>query len=177
MLTIILGIAIVVAMAWYLIATYQSWGSLSIGDILTSLVVGALGVLVSLFILAIVGAFALSGGGERVVAEEKKLSALNTGNEVSGSFFLGSGVIDSEPSYQFIVEREDGGFELDSVAARNVVVYEDATPSTARFVTYDSKYNVWWYFPGEFNLPTGDSSFHIPPGSVVQSDYSVSVSD
>lgn len=106
------------------------------------------------------------------------LKALGNSTSTTGSFFLGSGTIDGEQVFEYVVEREDGGFNLRSIpVSDNVTVYEDATASTATYVEYDHVINESWLAPFPI-LMDGAAvvEFHIPPGSLDQ-EYEISVTD
>ena len=53
------------------------------------------------------------------------LVALINGKGIEGSFFLGSGEIDTEPYYFYYTQESDGGKTLNKIDAGMVRVYED----------------------------------------------------
>lgn len=102
--------------------------------------------------------------------EDTSLRALSTSSEISGSFFLASGSVDEEPVYKYISIREDGGFEFNSVKVSNVVIYEiEGSSAFLRETHYKQKSNLWTIFD-----PPSETSFHVPVGSVQESEYNIS---
>lgn len=100
-----------------------------------------------------------------IESEPTSLKALRTSSESSGSFFLGSGYIDSEHYIYFIAENsESGPFSLESVEASNSLIYEDDS-ATPHVITVTGMIDHWWLAP--FSLPSYESyKFVVPSGSV-----------
>jgi hypothetical protein len=147
------------------------------GDTWTGIFIALFGLVMGPLIafgLLTAGASALPG---EQVTHTTALRALGNDSSISGSFFLGSGVIDEELVYQYIAETDDGGFYLDSVPAHRVVVYENSTADTARMVTYTHEVALWWYVPATVtSFRQYKVEFHIPAGSV-DNTYRISVTD
>lgn len=122
--------------------------------------------------LGVVGIIAGATGKPEVVNTDKApLTALNTGTDISGRFFLGTGSINGEPSFTYVFEQEDGGFQLSSANAIQSSVYEvdDATPHV-EIDNYRLKPNEFWSpMSWMFNI-NYDSiyRFYVPKGSVLQ---------
>lgn len=62
--------------------------------------------------------------GNPVIVREP-LASLDRENTIHGSFVLGSGTIDGQPSYSYYVQTSDGGYKLVSVNANSCIVYKD----------------------------------------------------
>ena len=168
MIAVILGLAV-----WGAVSTWRSEGSFgwTIFVFISSAVICSIP---GFGLLYLVGS--AIPGGERVSVTQE-LAALGNDSTISGSFFLGSGIIDEEQVFQYIAETENGGFYLTSIPAWKVVIYEDATEDSARFVNYIRVRDEWWFSPLPVQLIDGyRDEFHVPPGSVNQ-QYRISVTD
>lgn len=106
------------------------------------------------------------------------LAALNDGKDTRGSFFLGSGTIDSVPSFMFYAEDGDDGYFLRSWDASASRVVE--TSGTPRVVYHCDDYST---VPRPFRWSTkmilddgwgwvdcrhASLTFYVPTGSVRQ---------
>ena len=99
---------------------------------------------------------------------DHKLAALQTADTVNGRFFLGSGYVNGNRTLNYITD-DDGAFRIESAAARNSVVYQDADSPT---VTVHE-----WYLENPWFAPWSFShwhtfTFHVPEGSIL-SDYTI----
>ena len=56
--------------------------------------------------------------------QAKELVSLDRGTEVSGHFVLGSGEVEGKPSYFCYAKNDDGGFQLCSLPAENITLFE-----------------------------------------------------
>ena len=105
------------------------------------------------------------------IKETKKLYALQDGNEVSGSFFLGCGRIDEEMHYAYIV-KEDRGKQIQTleIDTNNIYLNDNADAPTLDIYSKDFKYE-WMYW---FAMPTigYEYVFNIPSGSI---DYEYNI--
>ena len=92
------------------------------------------------------------------------LATLQDNRGIQGSFFLGTGSIDSEPVYFYIKALPNGGFQQDSIPAEHVVVFQDDTQP--RLITYQTWAKTEWLM--WLGLPGGsyESEIHVPPGSI-----------
>lgn len=100
------------------------------------------------------------------------LTALNTGSEVSGRFFLGSGRIDSDSVFSYIYETPEGGYRLDSVYVDQATVYADEeTNPYMTTITWERKPDTFWA-PFTLYGVSDTYEFHIPQGSILV-DYTV----
>lgn len=111
---------------------------------------------------------------QKTGTEVYNLTALETGNQVSGRFFLGSGTVNDNQVFSYLYQDEDGGFRLDSAYASNSVVYEDDSEKPRLEVdNYETVPNPWLSpilpIGGE---STGENKFYVPEGSVL-SNYQV----
>ena len=105
------------------------------------------------------------------VKETKELYALQDSNEISGSFFLGSGRIDEEMHYAYIV-KEDKGKQIQTleIDANKIYLNDNVDTPTLDIYSKDFKYG-WMYW---FAMPRGDCEyvFNIPSGSI---DYKYNI--
>ena len=105
------------------------------------------------------------------IKETKELYALQDNNEISGSFFLGSGRIDEEMYYVYII-KEDKGKQIQTLEIdANEIYFNDSTDTpTLDIYSKDFKYG-WMYW---FAIPRGDCEyvFNIPSGSI---DYKYNI--
>lgn len=106
------------------------------------------------------------------------LAALNDGRKTEGGFFLGSGQIDSVPSFMFYAKDGDGYVLRDWSADSSRVVETDGTPRAVyhcddygsvprpfRWTTKMILDDGWgWIDCGHASV-----TFYVPPGSVKQS--------
>jgi uncharacterized membrane protein len=105
-----------------------------------------------------------------------ELEALGNQSETSGTFFLGSGVIDEEQVFQYLRKAEDGGVTLHTIDADRVVVYEDSV-SGAHMLKNDPYFYDPLWIPWEISSRQSSTiSFHVPDGSI-NSEYRISVTD
>ncbi|MFW6030090.1 MAG: hypothetical protein ACOCRO_07525 [Halanaerobiales bacterium] len=62
-----------------------------------------------------------------VVTNKQPIYALDGTNSIEGSFFLGTGSVNSSMKYYYLV-KEDGGYSVESVPSNRVVIYYSNTP-------------------------------------------------
>lgn len=95
-------------------------------------------------------------------SETRDLQAIKMNDNLRGSFFLGTGSIDGNPSYIFYY-KTGGGYRTDKVQADNVLIIEDNT--TPRIVKITESLPSWLVFGP---LKDWDHSYeiHVPSGSV-----------
>ena len=105
------------------------------------------------------------------IKETKELYALQDGNKISGSFFLGSGRIDEEMHYVYIV-KEDRGKQMQTlkIDTNDIYLNDNVDTPTLDIYSKDFKYG-WMYW---FAMPSGDCEyvFNIPPDSI---DYKYNI--
>lgn len=141
--------------------------------LITGAVVGTL--CWGLFALLVAGGIA-SFTGKTVEAQrfDTQLAALNTGNQVTGRFFLGSGMVKSGQTFTFVYDRGDGGYVLSEVPARDSVVYEDEQSNPhMTTIKYETEPNEFWAPFAIMQNRGVDYEFHIPEGSVLTGNYEV----
>lgn len=134
--------------------------------------------------LGVLTTVALAGGGlglsalvthftqdrTAVMVETTDLRALDTGSDADASFFLGTGYSESGPVYTYLVEREDGGFEMSSIWTGYAVVYQgDYEPRAVKSQERPTS-TLWSILP--LMAPT---RFYVPEGSVQEPSYRVDV--
>jgi hypothetical protein len=92
------------------------------------------------------------------------LSSLNDGTQTNGSFFLGSGYIDSRPVYRYYVENGRGEFRLQSAPAdRAFITYTDSTPEV---VYHQKRSSSTFWSIGIDGDGIQEYEFRVPKGSV-----------
>lgn len=105
------------------------------------------------------------------IKETKALYALQDGSEINGSFFLGSGRIDEEMHYVYVV-KEDRGKQMQTLEIDENEIYlnDNADTPTLDIYSKDFKYR-WMYW---FAMPGIDCEyvFNIPSGSI---DYEYNI--
>lgn len=105
------------------------------------------------------------------IKETKELYALQNNNEISGSFFLGSGRIDEEMYYVYIV-KEDKGKQIQTleIDANEIYLNDSTDTPTLDIHSKDFKYK-WMYW---FAMPKigYEYVFNIPSGSI---DYKYNI--
>lgn len=94
--------------------------------------------------------------------ERVSLAVLQDGTNVTGHFYLTSGVIDSKPTYTFYTKTGDA-YKLENAEASKVVVYQDvATPYLIRQTGCHTE--VEWIF---FCVTDGRvTEIHVPAGTI-----------
>lgn len=95
---------------------------------------------------------------------ETSLVSLADGQGVRGSFFLGSGSVNSKPAYYFYVSTGPGRFKQDYVYADGVEIVEQEGPAKLK------KYDCHWNSTGWQNEETRTDckiEFVVPNGTVV----------
>ena len=91
-----------------------------------------------------------------------ELMALQTKNEISGNFFLGSGTINDEQYFFAYVKYNDGGIRFWKCETYNTWIYEDIINNEIPNVIYTYKNG------GFFSSYFEQYEFHIPKGSILQ---------
>ena len=101
------------------------------------------------------------------IKETKELYALQDGSEISGSFFLGSGRIDEEMYYVYMV-KEDKGKQMKTlkIDANNIYLNDNVDTPTLDIYSKDFKYEwiYWFAMVGTdckyvFNIPSGSIDY------------------
>lgn len=96
---------------------------------------------------------------------------------IHGSFFIGSGSIDSKLKYYFYKKLPDEGYQADSVDAKNAIIYQDEIKQP-----YMDVYGLRFTNQLEnlFAFPTGvwysSYKIHVPPNSITQ-NYKLNLGD
>lgn len=99
---------------------------------------------------------------ERVELQTHQIVALQDNIGVEGSFFLGSGTIDSEPHYTYMIETERG-FKLESVEADEAYIIYDDNP---RIQTKYKSLKYDWMYLIAIKWSSAEYTFYIPEGSI-----------
>lgn len=105
------------------------------------------------------------------IKETKELYALQNSSEIGGSFFLGSGRVDEEMYYIYIV-KEDKGKQMKTlkIDANDIYLNDNVDTPTLDIYSKDFKYE-WMYW---FAMVGTDCKyvFNIPSGSI---DYKYNI--
>lgn len=121
-----------------------------------------MGVLIGFFIWVSFGSAIGIFLPERVELKTQEIIALQDNIGTKGSFFLGSGTIDSEPHYTYMIETEKG-FKLENVEAdESYVIYDDNPRIETRYKSL--KYD--WMYLIAIEWPSAEYTFYIPEGSI-----------
>lgn len=104
----------------------------------------------------------------RVITTNTSIYSLHKQQTIEGGFFLGCGSIDGVMQYVFYADAGGGGFVLQTLPAKDVVIYQDE--SEHPYLKHSAEYNV--------NVETGEIQFtrfgtthnelHVPPGTIIQ---------
>lgn len=131
-----------------------------------SILGGIVGFLVAMFI----GLFAYSGTHD--VSETHKLESIQDNSTVHGSFFLGIGTVDGNPTYSWYEETGPNTFErMDVDASSGRVHYVAADESPHYVVTYEKSDSGFWHTWG-VNVDSGNHEyatgydFYVPKGTI-----------
>lgn len=102
----------------------------------------------------------------------RPLYALSNGSSVSGRFFLGSGYVDQSLTYTYIMQDKDGGYELQTLDASGVEVYQGNYQP--KYVQKFGTVKAGLWFPWDIVDTNETDSFRVPTGTV-DSSYNVDV--
>lgn len=105
--------------------------------------------------------------------EKVEIVALKNRVAVGGSFFLGSGQINSLPYYFFYYKTDDGGVKMGKLLAEDVTIYEEKRSGgylakVDKKQTYEIKGWMKWLVPSILRTESLFQRYaiHIPEGSV-----------
>ena len=165
-------VIICLLISFYFVAQYwmDTWNSIGENIYLTIFIpflgIGT-GLILWLSIGSIIGLFMPTID----IKETKELYALQDSNEISGSFFLGSGRIDEEMHYVYIV-KEDRGKQIQSLEIETNDIYLNDNVDTPTLDIYSKDFKYGWMY--WFAVPRGDCEyvFNIPPDSI---DYKYNI--
>lgn len=121
-----------------------------------------MGVLIGFLIWAALGSAIGIFLPEKVELQTQQIIALQDNIGVEGSFFLGSGAIDSEPHYTYMIETERG-FKLENVEADDSYIIYDNSP---RIETRYKSLKYDWMYLIAIKWPSAEYTFYIPEGSI-----------
>ncbi len=157
MLILILSVLIAALLAWKYATSL--WG-----DIYEWIMGAVLGMLAAGLFIVLSASVLNAVLHQNETTVDKPLAAIQDRSSTHGSFFLGSGTIDSKPQYTFY-EEENGAKVLRSINADGVRVYEGAKHAFIREVTGCS-WEYDWLVPCVANLRVVE--IHVPNGTVKQ---------
>lgn len=107
---------------------------------------------------------------EEYLPTETKIVALKDNVTSKGSFFLGSGSIEGDMTYFYMVQKERG-MKIESISAESAYIVEEDRKDGV-IEEYDFRFKneiIEFWFP---NWGIGDTVIKIPKGSIIQ-NYSV----
>lgn len=95
------------------------------------------------------------------------LIAMRDDTSIHGSFFLGTGRIDSEMCYVYLIDTEKG-MTTKTLKQKDNEVYIKYTDGQPYMEYYGSNHDLW-------RIPEGDSYyiFYLPEGSIVNNIYEI----
>lgn len=108
------------------------------------------------------------------INETYNLAALNDGKSTEGSFFLGSGTVDSVPSFMFYAKDGDGYVLRSWDAASSRVVETEGAPRVVytcddySSVPAPFKWAAYMILEDYVDCEHASVTFYVPPGSVKQ---------
>ena len=105
------------------------------------------------------------------IKETKELYALQDSNEISGSFFLGSGRIDEEMYYVYIV-KEDRGKQMQTLKIETNDIYLNDNVDTPTLDIYSKDFKYRWMYWFAMSIGNCEYVFNIPSGSI---DYEYNI--
>lgn len=168
----ILSLFIVGAIAWLVIWNIRvaikhrrGVGEYDIGHVGATLLPLAAALVLSLFLAVFVNTNpSLRDPSLDEPASVVELRALNTGSEVSGSFFLGSGSIDEERMIFFVADAGGYAYLDERRADRSRIIEHDGTPQMVTVTTWVDNPII-----APFPIKSRDRyDFYVPPGSVLE---------
>lgn len=153
MITILISIIVCFFLAW----TLSDW------DKLQNACFGAVGGLFLGIILTIIIGLFFETTTE--VYSSERIYALQDNNSITGSFFLGSGSVEGDIKYYYLV-AEDGGKFMKSVSADEVIIHDDVSSDSARIdnhrAVFKNKNNMRWGMP----MTLAKNHIYIPSGAI-----------
>ena len=128
------------------ISGFKEWAEYFVVCLFVTAIAGVL----YLFVLMIVTVAFEPGVSYRDAVKETNIYSLRNDSGISGSFFLGSGAIDSYEYYYFYQDHKNSGAMIrGQVRARNTPIYEDnnQTPTLKTYMTVIDDVNRFWAMP------------------------------
>lgn len=166
MFFVCLGIGIIIGI-WLFIAEIRDYGDIGQGFwclFSISVVALILGLLITLFSCGIAEGSPTEPYGE---PETIELIALKDGNEIFGSFFLGSGMINEDQYYYYLIETPKGIQQKNTLVNENVFLHYIENGETPRlvkqFMRTSNKFLLFWTCGADAHI---ESHFYIPKGSL-----------
>ena len=141
-------------------------------SIMATFVSWVIAALLLLLIVSIMLGVANDGVKIESRTEQITMHALSDSSDIHGRFgFLGSGYIDEELTYYYVVQEKDEYgrecFEVESISAKDagiVYIAEGEKPYLLQsYYVYESK-----FFDSIFGEQTGKIYFYVPEGSIVE---------
>ncbi len=127
-----------------------------------------LALIFGMLIALLIGSIATACGAETEILtqETRNLYALADGDDIHGHFFLGSGTIDENMKYVYIVETEGKGYKMESIGIHSAYIqYVDEQPTLTKTV-YIFESDILNFFGV---CDSTEYLFRIPEGSITNS--------
>lgn len=126
-------------------------------------------------LIGLIATMIVMNASQDYVRIENKIASLNDGMSTSGSFFLGSGSIDSEPVFFYYSGDNTNGFRLRHVDASAASIIEfNGEPYMVRYCGDISTAPSWLDFDKTDPVPEcrdwDKTVFYVPAGSI-QNNY------
>ena len=99
--------------------------------------------------------------------ERHDLVAIKDGSGINGSFFLGCGTIEDRNYYYYYEKSNDNGYKQQKILVDKVVLYEDATDSTA-YIEFQHKISKTPYKKWSVNCGCIQTKIHVPKGTIIK---------
>jgi hypothetical protein len=134
-----------------------------IGGVIGGLVVG--GILT--MVLTVFGSIFHRGDYTETVTHE--IVSMGDGDNINGSFFLGSGYVNDRLVYTYYRKSDNGGMVRRSISASLAVIYETDSLQKPKIVVHIvPSDNGGFWFPINFNSGSQKYDIYLPTGSVIR---------
>jgi len=113
-------------------------------------------IIVSLFLVFVIGC--------KTNEYTLQIASISTDSTISGSFFLGSGMIGEESYYITYAKTNNGGYRMYKFKTNRSVIYEDGNenPYVTYFLRSDYAHSV------KGIAYASSAEFHVPKGTIVR---------
>lgn len=172
MILLTIGLIIVIVMFYNFSSLFQN-----ITDWLFGIIFLIMGWAIILFFAFLISAFAgLFLPQTEKLQQSYPIVSLRDGIGIQGNSFLISGSLNDTPKFYFYKQLQDGGYQLDSIQAGLVNIYQSTTEKPRVEMWGDNFTNSWLWL---IALPTGIWSqrykIYVPSNSIVQ-EYNLNLS-
>ena len=154
--------------------TYFDWSDGLVASI-WAIVIGA--VAWGLALLISLGVVYEIGPDKQHKYDTQYLNALSLGNNVQGTFFLGTGSFDGSSAFVYVVKHDEGYSSIERVDASQAGIWEDEEKRPYVDISNYAR-TVWWVAPDfrwEWDLWLDRYDFHIPKNSITTGVYDIDI--